>query len=131
MPIPYPILPMAYSRRLAPSRKFVSLTKSQKPFDAKDVDVLFQQLGSVTPETLTSNGGEWQGIILNTGHPFVQQLNDLHWRGTIFHSSENVDPLVVDRDDKVEKCVGVTDFGGACVSFSSFLVKVLPVRIID
>lgn len=118
MPIPYPILPMDYSRRFAPSKRFVSLTKSQKPFDAKDVDALFQQLGSVAPETLLRNGGEWQGIILNTGHPFVQQLNELHWRGSVFHSTEVVEPLIVDRDDKAEKCVGVTDFGSACVSSS-------------
>lgn len=118
MPIPYPILPMP-SRRFTPSRKFVTLTKSQKPFKAEDVELLFEQLDPVTPETLVQ-GGEWHGIILNTGHPFVEQLSELHWRGSIFHSTENVEPLVVERDANSEKSVGVTDFGGACVC--SFLL---------
>lgn len=93
------------------------MTKSQKPFNATEVELLFEQLNPITPDVLV-NGGEWHGIILNTGHPFVEQLNELHWRGSIFHSAENVEPLVVERDENAEKAVGVTDFGGACVCSS-------------
>ena len=114
MPIPYPILPMSYSQRFAPSRKFAAFTNSQKALQAAQVEAIFTQLNPVNPELLI-RGGEWHGIVMNTGHPFAEQLAQLQWRGTIFHSNEDVEPIVVDRDDKGEKAIGVTDFGRGCV----------------
>lgn len=105
---------MSYSQRFAPSRKFTAFTNSHKALQAAQVEAIFTQLNPVNPELLV-RGGEWHGIVMNTGHPFAEQLAQLQWRGTIFHSNEDVEPIVVDKDDKGEKAIGVTDFGRACV----------------
>lgn len=117
MPIPFPILPMSYPQRFTPSRKFTAFTHSRKTLDAVQVEAVFTQLNPVNPDLLIQ-GGEWHGIIMDTGHPFAEQLAHLQWRGAVFHSAEDVEPIVVDRDDKGEKATGVTDFGHASVCSS-------------
>lgn len=118
MTIPFPILPLDYRprsiRRFTPSRKFLAFTTTaaSKKLDPAQLAVVFDQLLPVTPETLTRGSGEWRGIALNTGHKFMEQLEGLHWRGAVFHSTEDVEPVVVEKGDG-EKAG--TDFGGACV----------------
>lgn len=129
MTIPFPILPLdcprSRIRRFTPSKKFLAFTTTNaaKQIDPAQLAAVFDQLLPVAPETLTRGSGEWRGIALNTGHPFMDQLDNLHWRGAIFRSTEDVEPIVVDRDEKDEKVVGITDFGGACVSSFASIVS--------
>ena len=115
MTIPFPILPLDYCvRRFTLARKFVALTKSQEPLNLTLLEALFASLPPISPDTLV-RGGEWRGIALDTGHPFQEQLNSLDWRGCTFHSVDDVEPIVVGKDEKSEKSIGMTEFGGACV----------------
>ncbi|ODM22496.1 hypothetical protein SI65_00084 [Aspergillus cristatus] len=119
MTIPFPILPLDYHRsrsigRFTPSRKFLAFTTTaaSKKIDPAQLAAVFDQLLPVAPETLTAGSGEWRGIALNTGHKFMEQLESLHWRGAVFRSTEDVEPVAIDKADG-EKAT--TDFGGACL----------------
>lgn len=122
MTIPFPILPLDYCvRRLTLTRKFAALTKSREALNLAQLEVLFESLPPIHPDTLV-RGGKWRGIALNTGHPFQEQLENIDWRGCVFHSVDDVEPIVVGRDDNCEKSVGVTEFGGASVCFFFFFI---------
>ena len=119
MTIPFPILPLDCHRsrsirRFTPSRKFLAFTTTaaSKKIDPGQLAAVFDQLLPVAPETLTRGSGEWRGIALNTGHKFMEQLESLHWRGAVFRSTEDVEPVAIDKADG-EKATA--DFGGACV----------------
>lgn len=113
MTIQFPNMSFDYFQP-SPAKKFVSLTKNPRVTDGK-INTVFHELKPLRPDDLI---GEWDGYILNTGHPFEEELDTLNWFGNTFYSTEDVAPLTVARNGER---VPFEDWGRASVSpFSLF-----------
>ncbi|KAJ5210064.1 hypothetical protein N7491_009876 [Penicillium cf. griseofulvum] len=62
-----------------------------------EIETAFNKLPALPLDFLH---GEWKGGVFDTGHPGRDRLGDLNWVGKTFHSTENVDPIVVSKDGK-------------------------------
>ncbi|KAJ5691905.1 hypothetical protein N7462_001328 [Penicillium macrosclerotiorum] len=81
--------------RRTPEQQYQELVKrSNIPKD--EVLTLFDQL---KPAKLEQFIGPWKAASVSTGHPIEQMLNDMRWAGKNFRSIEDVDPVVIYKDD--------------------------------
>lgn len=104
----------------SPAKKFVALTKNPRVTDGK-INTVFHELKALRPDDLI---GEWDGYILNTGHPFEEELDTLNWFGNTFYSTEDVAPLTVARNGER---VPFEDWGRASVSPFPLFCHISPV----
>lgn len=61
-----------------------------------DVLAAFDKLRPVKPEQFI---GSWKGANVNTNHPTEAKLTGMRWAGKDFRSTEDVDPIMVYRED--------------------------------
>ncbi|KAF8214895.1 GXWXG protein-domain-containing protein [Mycena galopus ATCC 62051] len=53
---------------------------------------VFDQLKPIAPWFLV---GKWDGGDFNTGHPVSQVLKDVKWASKLFHSEDEVYPVII------------------------------------
>lgn len=119
MTIQFPNMSFDYFQP-SPAKKFVALTKNPRVTDEK-INTVFHELKALRPDDLI---GEWDGYILNTGHPFEEELDTLNWFGNTFYSTEDVAPLTVARNGER---VPFEDWGRASVSPFPLFCHISPV----
>lgn len=96
-----------------PEENFIEFTKQAGTLTEPDIEAAFDKLQPVKPDVLI---GEWKGGSLDTGHPAHAQLKGMNWLGKTFHSTESVDPIVIDKGGR-RACN--EDWGHARVSILS------------
>ncbi|KAJ0414583.1 hypothetical protein BJY00DRAFT_318667 [Aspergillus carlsbadensis] len=72
--------------------QILSAIRRGDPLTPLAVTAYFNALPAIAPENLL---GPWRGTCIQTGHPGTKSLTDLHWAGKTFHSTNDVDPIVV------------------------------------
>lgn len=77
----------------------------------------FDKLQPVAPEKFV---GSWKGANVNTGHPTEAKLSGMKWAGKDFRSTEDVDPIMVYKEDGSR--VWNESWGHARVSSSPIIV---------
>ncbi|KAL3488613.1 hypothetical protein BJX62DRAFT_211347 [Aspergillus germanicus] len=79
------------------SEQYISLIeKSKTPkVDESTVSALFDQFPPIKPSALV---GSWSGGFFDTGHPVGDKLIEIKWVGKEFESTDEVDPVIVERD---------------------------------
>jgi hypothetical protein len=82
---------------------------------ADNVQAAFDSLEPIQPEQFT---GTWKGASVNTGHPTEETLTGMKWAGKTFRSTEDVDPIMVYKEDGER--VWNADWGHARVSLLPF-----------
>jgi hypothetical protein len=102
----------------SPSDQFLALIGREGNIKESEVDVVFNRLPPVSPESLF---GEWLGRDFDTGHPGVRKNQELEWAGKSFVSLEDVKPMMV--FDASGNRVWKEEIGGARVSFCRFVVR--------
>ncbi|KAJ5110438.1 hypothetical protein N7532_000973 [Penicillium argentinense] len=80
---------------LAPEQQVEELVQRQNVSD-DEVFALFDQLKPVKAEQFI---GAWKGGSVRTNHPVVEKMTSMNWAGKDFRSTEDVDPIVVYKDD--------------------------------
>ncbi|KAF3385462.1 hypothetical protein F1880_001932 [Penicillium rolfsii] len=75
-----------------PEQQFLEITKEAGPLTEAEIEAVYNQLGPVKIEILL---GEWKGGSFSTGHPADAELRNMNWAGKTFHSTEQVDPIVI------------------------------------
>ncbi|PLN86150.1 hypothetical protein BDW42DRAFT_108971 [Aspergillus taichungensis] len=75
--------------------QFLTLTQQQGKINAQELEDIFNRL---PPAPLDLLRGPWNGGSFDTGHPIHKRLRSMNWLGKTFHSTEDVDPIVVARD---------------------------------
>lgn len=78
-----------------PEQTYVDLVKGQN-LSSEDVLAAFDKLQPVAPEKFV---GSWKGANVNTGHPTEAKLSGMKWAGKDFRSTEDVDPIMVYKED--------------------------------
>ncbi|KAJ5151670.1 hypothetical protein N7492_009965 [Penicillium capsulatum] len=78
-----------------PEQSYAELVKG-KNLSSEDVLAAFDKLKPVAPEKFV---GSWKGANVNTGHPTEDKLSGMKWAGKDFRSTEDVDPIMVYKDD--------------------------------
>lgn len=74
---------------------YVELVKG-KNLSNSDILAAFDKLEPVAPEKFV---GSWKGANVNTGHPTEEKLSGMKWAGKDFRSTEDVDPIMVYKED--------------------------------
>jgi hypothetical protein len=64
-------------------------------FTEAELEAVYNKLGPVKSQIVI---GEWKGGSFNTGHPADAQLRGMNWVGKTFHSTESVDPIIIEKD---------------------------------
>ena len=113
----------------SPEDAWVKLLGANTRLAEEDVLAVFSQLRPVpSTDFLTRDKGEWSGSGLNTRHPGYDEAVKMKWVGKTFHSTENVDPIIV-HDEAGERAM-VKDWGHARVSHHFFLLPSTCMRFI-
>jgi hypothetical protein len=94
-----------------PEQQYQDLVKGQN-LSPDDILAVFDKLKPVPPEQFI---GSWKGANVNTNHPTEAKLTGMGWAGKDFRSTEDVDPIMVYRDDGSR--VWNESWGHARVSF--------------
>ncbi|KAJ5885410.1 hypothetical protein N7495_009920, partial [Penicillium taxi] len=74
-----------------PEQEFAELIKR----DNVGSEELFAAYDKLAPIPIDKVVGSWKGGSVNTGHPTQEILKSMSWAGKDFHSSENVDPIMI------------------------------------
>jgi hypothetical protein len=77
---------------LRPEQAYLDLLKAGGKTSEDAATKIFDQLKPIEPSFLI---GEWEGGDFDTGHPATEALKAIKWRGKIFHSEEDVEPIIV------------------------------------
>lgn len=80
-----------------PQDQFVALVARDGKFTEAEIESVYNELPALPLDDLR---GEWKGGSFDTGHPGHAQLLTMDWLGKTFHSTENVDPIIVSKDGK-------------------------------
>lgn len=72
---------------------------------------MYDQLKPVAPEQMI---GSWKGGSFDTGHSTHKTLDDFKWAGKDFRSVDDVDPIMIYKDDGSR--VWYEEYGHARVS---------------
>lgn len=89
----------------------MSMTEDVASYKEAEVAAVYNNLKPVETEFLR---GDWNGGDLDTGHPGTKALKDMRWAGKKFHSTEEVDPIMI-YDSKGDR-VRSEEHGRAVVS---------------
>ncbi|OQE41404.1 hypothetical protein PENCOP_c005G08860 [Penicillium coprophilum] len=81
----------------APEEQFAALVAKGGKLHEADIEAVYNKLSALPINFLR---GEWKGGSFDTGHPGHTQLLSMNWVGKTFHSTENVDPIVILKDGK-------------------------------
>ncbi|KAJ7791224.1 hypothetical protein B0H14DRAFT_2535153 [Mycena olivaceomarginata] len=76
----------------SPEQAYLDLLKAGGKTSEDVATKIFDQLKPIEPSFLI---GEWEGGDFDTGHPATEALKAIKWRGKIFHSEEDVEPIIV------------------------------------
>ncbi|BCS29656.1 DUF4334 domain-containing protein [Aspergillus puulaauensis] len=85
------------SKEWTAEQDFLALTERPGKLNESDVEAVYNRLRPVLPEELI---GEWRGGSFDTGHPTHASLENIVWLGKTFHSTEEVDPVMVQKEGK-------------------------------
>ncbi|OGM40494.1 hypothetical protein ABOM_010620 [Aspergillus bombycis] len=77
--------------------QYITLIKASKPVEPAVLNSIFDELPPVKPDQLT---GEWNGRFFDTGHQIVSLLKEIRWVGKSFKSTDNVDPVIIEKDEE-------------------------------
>lgn len=83
------------SKQSTPEKQVEDLIKRQNLTD-DEVWELFDELKPIGPDHFT---GAWKGGSVNTNHPTEGKMEALKWAGKDFRSTEDVDPIMVYKED--------------------------------
>ncbi|KAJ5116838.1 hypothetical protein N7456_001186 [Penicillium angulare] len=78
-----------------PEQQYIELV-ARKNITEEEYLSVFDQLKPVSDEKFL---GSWKGANVNTNHPTEKKLSDMKWAGKDFRSAEDVDPIMVYKDD--------------------------------
>ncbi|KAF7982192.1 hypothetical protein HWV62_29985 [Athelia sp. TMB] len=89
----------------SPEQEFLDLVSKLDKSEAvstETVGSVYEKLESITdPAFLTKGTGRWRGHSLSYDHPGHQMLVSMKWAGKVFHSKDDVDPVMqFDEDGK-------------------------------
>lgn len=90
----------------------LTLTTGQYGARNEVLEALFNQLKPISSDFLL---GEWDGGIFISAHPAGMALERINWAGKTFHSTEQVQPVIVHGEQPGER-VWCKEYGLARVS---------------
>lgn len=73
----------------------MEFTQRSGPLAEKDLEAIYDTLKPVTDKDVL---GEWKGGGFETSHPAHAKLQSMNWLGKTFHSTEDVDPIIIEKD---------------------------------
>ncbi|KAJ5594656.1 uncharacterized protein N7459_000864 [Penicillium hispanicum] len=79
----------------SPEQEYIELVKG-KNLNPEDVLAAFDKLQPVAADKFV---GSWKGANVNTNHPTEEKLTSMAWAGKDFRSTEDVDPIMVTKED--------------------------------
>ncbi|CAI7575760.1 unnamed protein product [Penicillium pancosmium] len=82
-------------KQSTPEKQVEDLIKRQN-LTEDEVWELFDKLKPIGPDHFT---GAWKGGSVNTNHPTEGKMEALKWAGKDFRSTEDVDPIMVYKED--------------------------------
>ncbi|KAJ5152689.1 uncharacterized protein N7482_009167 [Penicillium canariense] len=80
---------------LTPEQEYQELVQ-RTDLSCDEVLAVFDKLKPVEPEQFI---GTWIGANVNTNHPTEEKLTKMRWAGKTFRSAEDVDPIMVYKED--------------------------------
>ncbi|KAJ5726878.1 hypothetical protein N7493_005905 [Penicillium malachiteum] len=92
-----------------PEQEYIDLI-TRTNVSEEEYFAVFDKLKPVAPEKLI---GSWEGANVDSNHPVEQKLTLMKWVGKDFHSTEDVDPVMVYKDDGSR--VWNAEWGHACL----------------
>jgi hypothetical protein len=93
---------------MTPEEQILKYLNDKISIKSDDITKIYDKLNSIKPIFLI---GEWTSCYLETDHPDINTLKDLHWDGKNFRSVDDVDPVIV-KDSNGKRVVN-KNFGNA------------------
>ncbi|KAJ5153859.1 uncharacterized protein N7500_009298 [Penicillium coprophilum] len=84
----------------SPKDQFTALIAKGGKVNEADVEAIFNELPAAPIDLIH---GDWKGAGFDTSHPCWPELLEMNWFGKTFHSTENIDPVIVLKDGKPVK----------------------------
>ncbi|GMG31382.1 unnamed protein product [Aspergillus oryzae var. brunneus] len=77
--------------------QYIALINASEPVKPAVLNSIFDKLPPIKPN---QSNGEWNGGFFDTGHQVASTLKEIRWVGKSFKSTDDVDPVIIEKNVK-------------------------------